>query len=143
MQAQTFHIPPENRGPAIERLAGFLAAALPGKALNVTWGERKRTRSHEQNAYLFGVCYATIRNETGNDVDDLHTFMLGEYFGWREIDVMGSRRKVPARSTTRDESGKTSRLSVGEFADFVTFIHARAAEHGIYIPEPGEMSESA
>lgn len=140
MTAQTVTLPPDRREAAVERLAAFLLHAWAGKRVRVTFCEAKPQRSNDQNAYLFGVCYAAIRDATGNDVDDLHQWACGEYFGWREIDVMGSRRKVPIRSTTRDEHGHRAVLSTADFSDFVAFIQNKAAEFGVYIPEPMEQA---
>lgn len=139
MTAQTITLPPEKREGAVERLAAFLLHAWAGKRVRVTFEEAKPQRSHEQNAYLFGACYAAIRDATGNDVDDLHTLFCGEYFGWREIEVLGSRRKVPMRTTTRNEAGHRAVLSTAEFSEFVAFIQNRAAEYGVFIPDANQQ----
>ncbi len=39
------------------------------------------------------------------------------------------RKKIKPRK-------RSSRLTTGEFADYVAFIQRRCAEHGIYIPDP-------
>jgi hypothetical protein len=128
--ASTFTLPPESRDSALERVVAFAKVALPGKWLRITVEERKRTRSHEQNAYLWGVCYETLRQATGQDAEDWHEFFLGEFFGWEERELFGKRRLKPVR--------RSSKLSTVEFADYVGFIQQRAAENGIYIPDPGE-----
>ena len=96
----------------------------------------KKPRSGDQNAALFGLAYKVIREETGNDVNDLHDYFCGEYFGWKETDVMGAVKKKPIRSTTRNEEGKKDVLGTIEMADFFSFVQQRAGEIGIYIPDP-------
>lgn len=88
----------------------------------------KRTRSNEQNAYLWGVCYAALRDATGQDVNDWHEYMLGEWAGWEEHELFGRRRLRPVR--------RSSKLSTVEFSDYVAFIQQRAAENGVFIPDP-------
>ena len=93
------------------------------------------TRSLEQNAYLWGVVYDVILNESGliNDgwaPDDLHEYFLGEYHGWEELKGLGRRKVRPVeRSSTK---------STIEFMEYIEFIQRWAAERGIYIPDPNE-----
>lgn len=119
--------------------------ALPDKFdWAVTIERHRKTRSDEQNAALFGLAYRTLRDETGNDPDDLHTYFCGEYFGWVERTVMGQRRRVPKRSTTKDENGRRSVMTTVEFADFFSFIQQRAAETvGVVIPDPDKQWRGA
>ena len=130
MTAQTFVIPPTGREGMVNRLSAFLLAALPGKALRVEACEYRRRRSDDQNRALWGVAYKTLADATGNDPDDLHEFFLGEFFGWDVIEVMGQKRRVPKR--------RSSKLTTTEFAEFYDFIQRRAAENGYYVPDPGE-----
>lgn len=90
----------------------------------------RKTRSHEQNAALWGVAYKTLADATGNDPEDLHTFFLGEWSGWDVIDVMGQQRRVPKR--------RSSKMTTVEFSEFYEFIQRRAAECGYNVPSPNE-----
>ena len=120
-----------NREASVDRLDKF-ALALPldkGWAFEVT--EARRRRSHEQNRALWGVAYKTLSDATGNAADDLHEFFLGEWSGWDVIDVMGAKRRVPKR--------RSSKLTTTEFCEFYAFIQQRAAEVGYYVPDPGEL----
>lgn len=130
MTAQTFALPEAGRAPMIARIAAFLESSMPGKRLRVTVDRAVKRRSDEQNKYLWGVVYSTLRQATGQDADDWHEYMLGEWAGWEEHELFGKRRLRPVR--------RSSKLSTVEFADYVAFIQRRAAEHGIYIPDPGE-----
>lgn len=130
MTAQTFTVPEKGRDAMVDRIACFLRKALPGKRIRVEVGEYRRRRSDDQNRALWGVAYKTLADATGNDPDDLHEFFLGEFFGWDVIEVMGQKRRVPKR--------RSSKLTTTEFAEFYDFIQRRAAENGYYVPSPGE-----
>ena len=123
------------REHVLERLTDFLRALPESKAWRVEVVEYRRRRSQEQNAYLWGVCYATILREGGEALagwtdDDLHEYFLGEHFGWETLEGFGRKRMKPKR--------RSSKLSTLEFAEYVDFIHRKAAEMGVYIPSPGE-----
>lgn len=130
-------IPPQNRDNAIASAVRFFHSLPEGKAFEVTVEQVKRKRSDPQNNALWGVAYKTLHEETGNDMDDLHLYFCGEFFGWVERDVMGQTRKVPRRTTTRNEEGKRDVLPWDEFADFYGFIQQRSAETvGVFVPDP-------
>lgn len=127
--SQTFVLPPTGRERIADNLRAFVISALPGKELRVEICEYRKRRSQDQNAALWGVCYKTLHDATGNDPDDLHTYFLGEWSGWETITVMGHARRVPLR--------RSSKLTTVEFAEFYAFIQQRAAETvGVFIPDP-------
>jgi hypothetical protein len=64
----------------------------------------------------------------GWDAEDVHEYMLGEWSGWEALEGLGRKRLRPLR--------RSSRLNKQEFADFVDFIQRKAAEHGVFIPDP-------
>lgn len=131
-RAQTFVLPEAGRERIADNLRAFVMAALPGKKLRVEVCEYRKRRSQDQNAFLWGVVYKTLADATGNEADDLHEFFLGEWGGWDVIDVMGQKRKVPKR--------RSSKLTTVEFAEFVAFIQQRSAETvGVFIPDPDPM----
>ena len=123
------------RDDAIAKLIRFFHNLPMGKPWKVSVNEYRKTRSNEQNRYLWGVCYPTIL-ETGGETlagwtkEDLHDYFLGEHFGWETIEGFGKKRIKPFR--------RSSKLSTMEFVDFVDFIQQKAAELGIYIPSPNE-----
>jgi hypothetical protein len=132
MTAQTFVVPPDSREGMADRLRTFVLSALPGKRLRVEVCEYRKRRSDDQNRALWGVAYKTLHDATGNDSDDLHTYFLGEHFGWQTVDVMGQKRRVPLR--------RSSKLSTVEFAEFYAFIQQRSAETvGVFVPDPDPM----
>lgn len=129
----TFILPSGDRSGAIDRLTQFLRECSPGKPVRVEVCLHRKRRSDEQNRALWGVAYRLLSDETGNDVNDLHEFFLGEFFGWDLIDVLGQQRRRPMR--------RSSKLSTAEFSDFYAFIQRRAAEMGFYVPDPGEFEQ--
>jgi hypothetical protein len=91
--------------------------------------EKKPKRSENQNRFLWGVVYREIcKHLEGWDAEDVHEYMLGEWSGWETLEGMGRKRIRPIR--------RSSKLNKQEFADFVSFIQRKAAEHGIFIPDP-------
>jgi len=125
--AQVIHLDTGERN--LTRLVGFISALDKKKKWKVTIEEAKRKRSNEQNAYLWGVCYATVlRHLPGWDADDLHTYFLGEHFGWETIQAFGKKRLRPIR--------RSSKLNKMEFQDYIAFIQRKAAELGVFIEDP-------
>lgn len=126
------------RDEALGRLIREIHNLPADRVYRVEVNEVKRTRSLQQNAYLWGVCYPTILREAGEalvgwDSDDLHEYFLGEWSGWETLEGFGRKRMKPIK--------RSSRLSVSEFAEYVDFIHRKAADMGIYIPSPDEPVE--
>jgi hypothetical protein len=123
VREQTVIIP---KGGVLTRIVSLLSALAADTPLKVTIAEYKRTRSHEQNAYLWGVVYKTVCDHLeGWSADDVHEYCLGECFGWETLEGFGRRRLRPVR--------RSAKLSTTEFSDYVAFIQRRMSEHGIYI----------
>lgn len=130
----TFILPASERSEAIDRLTRFLHQISPDRPIRVEVCQHRKKRSDEQNRALWGVAYRLLADETGNDVNDLHEYFLGEHFGWELIDVLGQQRRRPVR--------RSSKLNTVEFSDFYAFIQRRAAELlGVYVPDPGEFEQ--
>ncbi len=117
---------------AIE-LIGKLSAA---KAWQVVVEPYRKEKSDVQNRALWGLAYKILHAETGQEADDWHEYMLGEFFGWKETEFFGRKKLRPARTTTTDYDGRASKLSTEEFARYFDFIQIRAAQNGIHIPDP-------
>ena len=115
----------------------LMQQALP---LSVECKPWKRTRSTEQNALLFGAVYPPIAEAMGYDVDDVHTYMCGNFFGWVDKSVPKTPRNPegiesrPFRTTTRDESGRRNVLTAAEFSKFLDTVDRIAAQAGVYVP---------
>ena len=126
MTAQTFILPTGK--PA---LVAFLDRLPMARKWKVTIELYAKRRSDQQNRYLWGVAYKTLQDSTGQPAEDWHTYMLGEHFGWEEIELFGKKKLRPKQ--------RSSKLTTMEFCDYVDFIQQRAAENGIYIPDPNEV----
>lgn len=134
--SQTFIVPKEGRERMIERVAGFLREMTPGKAIRVEISPYRKTRSNQQNAYLWSVVYPSIISAGGEQlrgwtVDDIHEFCLGEIYGWETLDGLGRKRLRPVR--------RSSTMSTTEFSEYIAQIQQRMAEHGIYVPDPDPL----
>lgn len=122
-----------------DRWAAF--ATAQGFPLSVEAKKWKQSRTNEQNAYLFGVCYPPIAEAMGYSVDDIHEYACGRHFGWVDVKVPKTPRNpeglasVPFRTTTRDHDGKRNVLTKAEFSAFVDTVHRIAAQAGVFIPE--------
>lgn len=123
-------------------LIGFLNDLSPDMEWSVKIEKHKKDRSDPQNNALWGVAYPVLERESGNDPEDLHTYFCGEFFGWREIEVMGKKKVNPRRTTTRDENGKRDVIPTDQFTEFYAFIQRRAAQIGIYVPDPDREAMS-
>lgn len=99
---------------------------------------RKSRRTNDQNALLWAL-YDDALKQGGEALggwsrDDIHEFMLGEYWGWDVCEAFGRKRMKPKR--------RSSRLTKLEFSDFVEFVVRRFAEHGIVLELPGDLREA-
>lgn len=130
---QEIYIPASgDRVNAIERL-GKVLHSLPMARYRVQIEEAKPKRSDPQNRYLWGCVYPTILAAgklDGWTANDLHEYLLGEWFGWELVEGFGRKRQRPIR--------RSSKLSKLEFVDYTQFIQQRMSEHGVYVPDPNE-----
>jgi len=96
---------------------------------------RKSRRSSPQNALLWALYEDAI--EKGGEAlggwgkDDVHEYMLGEFFGWDKREAFGRTRLKPKK--------RSSRLTKTQFSEFVEFIVRRFAEHGVVLELPGDL----
>ncbi len=141
-----FVLPKGTRPRALELAQTVLAGLDQDMAWKVTAEPVKNARSLSQNAYLHGVCNKMISDRTGYEADEVHEYLLGRYFGWKDKRVPKTPRNpsgvesVPVRTTTTDEHGKRSVLSTQAFSDYVDFIQRFAAQTlGLVIPDPDPM----
>lgn len=111
------------------------AQPLPLEVACTRW---HKTRSNEQNALLWHL-YGPIAEHMGYDRDDIHEWMCGHYWGWKDIRVPKTPRNpdglasVPIRSTTRDENGKRDVIDSATFSKFVDMVERVAAQAGVYV----------
>lgn len=129
---------PSVRESASKLLAQEIAALDLKATFSVTVEKYQSSRTGLQNRYLWGVVYKTVEAETGQEADDWHIYFLGEYFGWKEVQMFGRKRMRPRRTTTTNEEGKADVLTTVQFQDYWCFIQRVCAQKGIYIPDPNE-----
>lgn len=99
------------------------------KPVEVTLKTHRRTRTQAQNRYLWGVCYKTLEESTGQSADDWHEYFMGEVFGWEKAKLFDREIIRPVR--------RSSTLDTEQFSNYVAQVQRRAAEYGIFIPDPG------
>jgi hypothetical protein len=134
-------LPATDRESDISRLAAVLLAALPGKRVKVEFKEFRKERSSPQCRFLNGVAYKLLSDATGYERDDISEYLCIQFFGGKEKRVPGKRTvTVPLRTTTTDAFGKRSVLTTQEFSDYVAFVQRFGAQHGVFIPDPNEVS---
>lgn len=138
-----FVIPKTNREKTI-KLALAVLAGLDEKVIwKVTVAPLRNTRSAEQNAYMWAVPIKMISAKTGYEPEEVHEYLMGEYFGWKDRRVPKTPRNpkglasIPKRTTTKDYDGKRAILPTTDFSEYVEFIQRFAAEKlGLVIPDP-------
>lgn len=130
--SQTFTLPRlVNRSGQVQRIAAFLAGLAAGDAWSIEVKKLVRTRSTQQNRYLWGAVYPEIlKHLPGWEADDVHEYCIGECFGWEVVAGFGKKRQRPIK--------RSSRLSTTEFVDYVAWIQRDMAGRGIFIPDPDE-----
>lgn len=102
---------------------------LSGKRAEITVRPETKSRTNEQNRYLWGVVYKYISEEIGYEPEQVHELMKFKFLKI-EILVKGNPETV-IRSTTD--------LSTEEFNQYVERIVRWAAEFlGLVIPDPNE-----
>lgn len=118
----------------------------PEEAWKITAEPVKATRSNSYNAYLWAVPYKLISEATGYEVEEVHEYFLGRFFGWKDKKVPKTPRNpegvesIPVRTTTTDEHGKRSVLSFEVFSEYVAYIQRfGAVKLGLVIPDPDPM----
>lgn len=136
-------LPKGSRIRALELVQRILAGLPEKRAWRLRISPARGERSQDYNAYLWAVPYEMLMEFSGYEKDELHEFMCGEFFGWREKRVPRSAgypsgiKLIPCRTTTTDEQGHRDVLDWVKFEDFVAFIQRFAAEKcGILIPDP-------
>lgn len=135
----TRELPPETRERAVQSLIAAILRYLPGQRLEVRVRRMRRQRSDLQNRALWGCAYKALTEQTGNDPEDLHTYFCGERWGWKAVKVMDQVKRVPVRTTTRDEDGNRDVLGTLDMAEFYDFIQRRAAAVGYDVPDPDPL----
>lgn len=112
-------------------------ATFPGKEVTLTIERRKKRRSSEQNAYLWGVVYTHALEgfkQLGNlglTTEDIHEFFKGEFLKGRKLKLKGGMAK--------DLIPSTRELDTMAMSDYIEQIKIFSAEMlNINIPDAEE-----
>ncbi len=104
----------------------LFVGTLSGKVEIVVKPWRK-TRSGQQNKYLWGVVYKIIAEYTGEDIMDIHN-----NFKYKLLKSTGKSGKLHScKSTTK--------LSTADFTDYIEKIKVWASGFGLNIPSPDDI----
>jgi hypothetical protein len=99
-----------------------------------------KEKTNLQNAALFAVAYPVIMDTLGysgaEEKGFLHESFCGDFWGWRNVEIMGKIKRRPIRTTTTNEAGKRELISTVEMARFYEFVQRQAAEYGVIVPDP-------
>jgi len=107
----------------------LLAQVVESLPLEVVIKPYKRNRTVEQNDYYWTVL-THISQETGYTKDDLHDMMRYKFLGMQKKEVAG---------VVIEYLPSTTKLKVGDMADYITQIDAWSAERGIALPARIEL----
>jgi hypothetical protein len=100
---------------------------MGGGTWEVVIREYKKSRSDRQNNMYWGWL-KIISDETGYTTEELHEYMKGNFWGYREAEIFGEKRMIP-KSTTK--------LSTKEFNEYLDKVTAFATSIGIKLPLGG------
>jgi len=103
----------------------------PDVAWKVAPVRNKKKRGNPANAYHWCVIIKILCEETGNEAEDLHEYLLGEYVGWVTHVILGKKKLKPAR-----RSHDMDHETFENFNEYCRMFASR--ELGIIIPLPGE-----
>ena len=121
-----------------EQLATVIRLA-EGKRVVVAVREQKRTRSNQQNAYLWGAVYPPIVamfRDAGNmvDAEDVHLFLKLRVGKLSQVFVTPDGEVIKSL-------GSTAKLTTTEFMDYVERVREWAAGFDVIIPLPDEAGQ--
>jgi len=105
---------------------------MEGKRVRVSIKREQHGRTLSANRYYWGVVLATLAEWSGHDPEELHEFMQQCHLGWRS-------RELPS-GLGYSVRPSTASLTVEEFARYVDNVVKWAAEQGVYVPSPEEVS---
>lgn len=103
-----------------------------GRRVQVSCRAETSNRSLRANSYLWGVVYRELAEWSGHTEDEIHDVMRAMFLSAREV-ALPDGRKVAAL-------GSTASLDVEAFGAYVDKVKLWAAEQGVTIPDPDEVS---
>ena len=114
----------------------YLRAKFAGQAIVAQFYEHRAKRSDRQNRAAHALIVQWIAQSEalrGQSIEDVKQWLLSRAFGWHEIvdGTTGEVIKVLAEP-------HTSKLTVGQFCEFIELILNLAAEDGVVLTPPDQ-----
>lgn len=128
--------PDSTRDSVLANVLDFLPRLPRDKSWQISVAQHHRKRTSKQNKALWGLAYKTIGETLGYDradLEQLHEDLLCEFFGFDERGVLGHTRRIP--------KNRSSKLKTVDFAAFFDFVQRKAAEYGVFIPDPDPLRD--
>jgi hypothetical protein len=113
------------------RLRDYIRTLPVDGELELTVRVRRKRRSLDQNAWIWGVAYPLLGEGLGYDrheIDDMHYALVAKCFGTHVDDRLGT--EVP--------NVRSSKLTTKEFSEYMDWLVRFAAGYGVVIPLPDE-----
>ena len=98
-----------------------------GRKVEVLVRIQRKRRSLEANRYYWGIVIALLAEEFGYDKEEMHDVLAMKFLRIEDCPVTGSPRRK-----------HTPECDTAEFAEYVDACIRLGAEHGVYVPAPGE-----
>ena len=117
-----------------EKREGFInelrAMMIFEKGVEVTVKPFHKKRSTEANSFYWGCVVTPLAEHCGYSREEMHTELLGIYYGWESREFRGHKRDFPRRTTTTPET--THSL---DFQGLIQTGQQIAAEMGVRLPD--------
>ena len=112
----------------------YTAKWKPGSSFEVQITKRQPKKSDPMRKYYFAVVIREFMNHLGYEPDELELFHRQLKIAYFQIkpDRKGIYRNVPS------VFGEKSPLPVPDKKKFLDWVVRKAAQEGVYIPDPGE-----
>lgn len=106
----------------------------------VSFTVKTLTRSEEANAYLWGVVYPLLVAEQEMTPDEMHDAMCAQFLPNERKRVEFFNRMTGEVLTVETDGRRSSKLTGGEFYDFVERVRQWGAEFlGVVTPDPDPL----
>ena len=120
----------------MDAINAYVERYLPHTSFDVEIVRRQPRRSQPLQGYYFGVVLPTFMAHLGYEPDEAEIFhrQLKIVYFQVQADKRGIYREKDIPSVFSNESD----LDVSKKIEFVSWVQRKAAQNGVYIPEPGE-----
>lgn len=116
-----------------DKVRDIVSRLDPSKPWSVEIKPYRKARTNDQIRYYWGVIVTLLADETGATKDEMHEFLMMEYFGFEEYEIFGKRKLRPVRTLSSPDLLPRSEMS--NLFDYCIYF---AAQQGILIPYPNE-----